>query len=126
MDIVLIAGFLIFAGMFYFILNLNPQTGDTVVIKVNGKIYAEVSLNDEKDVEIYFDDGTISNTVRIQDNKASMIYAACPDKLCMRYKPVESQSYINNILVCLPNRVTVELKTDGKSKNKNEVDVIIR
>ena len=114
-DIVIIAGFLIFAVAFYFIFNLNPQAGDTVVIKVNGKIYEEVSLNENKDVEIYFDDGTLSNTVRIQNKKAFMIYADCPDGRCMR----QSNNYL---IVCLPNRVTVEIKTNKKDK----VDIVIK
>ena len=126
-DIVLIAGFLIFAVMFYFIFDLTTpagNAGDTVVIKLNGKIYAEVSLNNykEKDVEIYLDDGTLANTVRIQDGKVYMLYAGCPDKLCARQKPVDSQSY-NKMIVCLPNRITVEIKTTGKSK---DLDVIIK
>ena len=82
-DIVLITGFLIFAVMFYFIFNLNSQTGDTVVIKLNGKIYEEISLNQDKDVDVYLDDGTCLNTVRIHDKKAFIIYADCPENFCL-------------------------------------------
>lgn len=124
-DIVLIAAFLIFAVMFYFIFDLSSPTGDTVVIKLNGIIYAEVSLNENKDIEIYPDNGASSNiinTVRIQDKKVFMIYADCPDKLCMKHKPVDSDSDVNDMIVCLPNRVTVEIKSSGKSK---EFDAVI-
>lgn len=110
-DIILIAVFLIFAVLFYFIFDLNPKTGDTVVIKLNGKIYEEISLNENKDIEIYLDGGKLLNTVRIRDKKAFMIYASCPDKLCVKHKPIDSDSYgyINDMIVCLPNKVTVEI-----------------
>ena len=119
-DIVLIAAFLLFAAMFYFIFDLNAQTGDTAVIKVNGKIYAEVSLNEEKDVEIYSDGGALSNTVRIKDGQAFMIYANCPDGRCMKHKPVGSDS-LNDMIVCLPNRVTVEIKSSTRLKDFDAV-----
>ena len=111
---ILIAGFLIFAGMFYFIADLNPKNPESafIVIRVNGEVYDEVALRQIKDVEIYFADGTISNIVRIKNGRAFMIYAACPDKRCTR------QDYF---IVCLPNRVTVEI-IDGK---KREFDVVI-
>ena len=126
-DIVLIAAFLLFAGMFYFIFNLNSKTGDTAVIKLNGKVYAEVSLSENKDVEVCLDDGTLLNIVRIQDKKAFIIYAECPNKLCVKHKPIDSESYINNIIACLPNRVTVEIITDkkDKDKDKDKFDIII-
>ena len=123
-DIVLIAAFLIFAAAFYFIFDLNPNHSDAVIIKVNGKIYDEVSLNEDKDVEIYLENGTHSNTVRIKDKKAFMLYADCPDGLCLRHKPVESNSSLNDMIVCMPNRVTVEIK--GDKKNKNEYDIVIK
>ena len=123
-DMILIAAFLIFAAAFYFIFDLNAKSGDTVMIKVNGKIYAEVSLNslnEEKDVEIYLDNGVHSNTVRIKDKKAFMIYAICPDKLCMKHKPLDSGGYINDMIICLPNRVTIEIKNNGKSQDFDAV-----
>ena len=108
--------------MFYFIFDLSSQTGDTVIIKVNGKIYAEVSLSENKEIEIYSDGKTLLNTVRIQDNKAFVIYANCPDKRCTHHKPLESKSNGYGMIVCLPNRVTVEIKT---YKSKNKFDAVI-
>lgn len=100
--------------MFYFIFDFNSGNAETAVIKVNGKIYAEISLSQEKDVEIYLDDGTLANIVRIKDGKAFMIYASCPDKRCTRQ---------NYFIACLPNRVTVEI-TGGK-QNKDKYDAVI-
>ena len=121
-DIVLIAGFIIFAVMFYFIFDLNSRTGDTVVIKLNGKIYEEISLNKPdavRDIEIYSDDGTLLNIVSIKEGrKALMTYANCPDKLCTHQKLI----YENDLIICLPNRVTVEIINNNKLK---EYDAVI-
>jgi len=123
-DIVLIAGFIIFAGLFYFLFSFNPAAGDTVVIKVNGHVYQELSLNmnNEKDIEVFSDNGILLNRIRIKDNQAFMIYASCPDKRCMRRKPIDSRGFLNNIIICLPNRVTVEIIGSDKI---TEFDIVI-
>jgi len=127
-DIVLIVAFLIFAVMFYFIFALGSNNGESIIIKLNGNIYEEVSLNENQDIDVYLNDGTLLNTIRIQDKKAYIIYSNCPDKLCVNHKPISCDSYINDIIVCLPNRVTVEIKNSAKEKNdksKIRFDAII-
>ena len=111
-DIALIAAFLVFAAAFYFVFDLTPENPGTAVIKINGEIYAEAALNQDKDVDIYNNGGTLVNIVRIKNGKAAMIYAACPDKRCMRQS--------GRIIVCLPGRVTVETV----KKNK-DFDIVI-
>ena len=114
--------FLIFAGLFYFILGLvGSNSGESIIIKLNGMIYEEVSLNENKDIEVRLDDGTLLNTIRIQDKKAYIVYSNCPNKVCTKHKPIDPDSYINDIIVCLPNRVTVEFKNKDKSKIKYDV-----
>ena len=83
-----------------------------VIIKINGAPYAEIASAQDKDVEIYNSDGKLVNIVRIKDKKASMVYASCPDKRCMKQS--------GGLIICLPNRVTVET-----GKNKRDFDIII-
>ena len=120
-DVILIAAFIIFAFMFYFIFDLNTKTGDTAVIKINGEIYGEFALNENKDIDVYLDNNIISNTVRIQNNKVYMLHADCPDKRCIKHKPLDL--YSRDIIVCLPNKITVEIKTSDKI---NKYDSIIK
>ena len=108
----MIAAFLAFAAAFYFIFDLSPGPGAAAVIKINGEIYAEAALDRDQDVEIYDGDGKLVNIARIKDGKASIVYAACPDKRCTR----QTGAFI----VCLPNRVTVETV-----KTKKDFDIII-
>jgi len=108
----LIAALLAFAAAFYFILDLPPGPGGAAVIKIDGEVYAKADLNQDQNVEIYNGDGELVNIVRIKDGKAAIVYASCPDKRCMRQT--------GPFIVCLPNRVTVEIE-----KNKNDFDIII-
>jgi len=108
----LIAAFLAFAAAFYFIFDFEPAAPDLVIIKINGELYEEALSAQDKDVEIYNSDGKLVNIVRIKDKKASMVYAACPDKRCMKQS--------GGLIICLPNRVTVET-----GKNKRDFDIII-
>ena len=123
-DIALISAFLIFAAAFYFIFDFGSGSAndETVIIKVNGKIYAQIPLDEEKDVGIYFNDGTLSNIVSIKDGKAVMIYSDCPDGRCTRHKPIESRG-LNGLIVCLPNKVTVEIS--GGEKSEKLYDIVI-
>ncbi|MCL1793613.1 MAG: NusG domain II-containing protein [Oscillospiraceae bacterium] len=110
-DVVLIAGFVAFAAAFWFIFS-PAQGGDTVVIKSNGKIYEEVPLGQNKEIPIYSKEGALTNIVTIQDKEAFVSYASCPGKLCMKHSPIDS----GGVIVCLPNRVSVEIKQSDNSK----------
>ena len=112
-DIALIAGFLAVAAAVWLAINLWPQSGDLVVIRLNGEIYEEVSLGQNKKIEVRSKDGELLNIVEIQNDRVFVAYASCPDKLCEKHSPIDSGTY--GIIVCLPNRVSVEIKTNKSS-----------
>ena len=51
-------------------------------------------------------DGGVANTVVIQDGKASMQSATCPDGLCKKQGQISRQK---QTIVCLPHKVVVEV-----------------
>ena len=51
-----------------------------VVIKVDGEVYGRYSLDEDQVVEI--EEGDFYNRVRIEDGKAYMEEADCPDGYC--------------------------------------------
>ena len=51
------------------------------------------------------------NTLVIENGKADMISADCPDKLCVKQHAISSNG---ETIVCLPNKVVVEIE-DGES-----------
>ena len=86
-------------------------------ITVAGKLYESVNLsaNKGKDIiEVENKHGKI--TIEVKDNNIGIINSTCADKICMQ------PEYINKpgeLLVCLPNKVMVEIK------GKIEDDIII-
>lgn len=80
-----------------------------VVVKVNGAIQGVYSLSE--DGEIVINEGT--NILMIKNGEADMVEADCPDQLCVNQKPI---SLRHESLICLPNRVVVEVESKEESK----------
>lgn len=81
------------------------SAGDTVVIKVDGRLYGSYNLNVNRSIRISTSGGT--NEIVIEDKKVYMKEADCPDRLCVKHgKLLGAQDSI----VCLPHKVVVTLK----------------
>ena len=105
-DVIVLAVILVLlsaVGIFTYLFPKKP--GAKVVISVEGEIYGEFSLEEDRVVEIV-KDGNVSNILEIQDGKADMVSADCPDKLCVRQTAVSRDGAT---IVCLPNKVVVEV-----------------
>jgi hypothetical protein len=110
-DAVLIAGLLIFAGAFWFVLGgSGGAAGETVTVRRGGAVYALLPLGEDGAVSVTLPDGTVTNTVRIVGGEVFMEYANCPDGLCLRHGALRGG---RDVIVCLPNSVTVEMSGDG-------------
>jgi hypothetical protein len=107
-DIILIVALLILgmAGFFFYLMRVQ-QPGSVVIITVDSKEYGRYDL--KKDQMIPIND---MNTVEIKDGKVRMIEADCPDKICVNHRVVE---YNGESIVCLPNKVLVEVKSEENS-----------
>ena len=80
--------------------------GDTVTVTVDGDVFGEYSLNENTTVEIRTNYGT--NILVIQDGKAFVESASCPDGICSAHKPI---SYDGESIICLPNKVVVSIES---------------
>jgi hypothetical protein len=87
-----------------------------VVVTVDGKVYETLTLQENKEFTVTQDNGAY-NTFKIINGKVDMIDASCPDKLCVKHKDIQ---YNNETIVCLPNRVVLEVAGGEDS----EVDMI--
>lgn len=110
-DIYLLAVLLLCAGLsflVYFLLFRAP--GSTVTVTVDGIPYASYPLSTDLRVEIKGTNGT--DVLQLQGGIVQMLQADCPDRICVSHKPI---SHAGESIICLPNRIVVEIKGTADS-----------
>lgn len=108
-DIIMIAVIVIIALAAFVGINLYGEhnTKDAqAVVTIDGEVYGTYPLAEDVTVKIESEDGGF-NLLVIEDGAASVEEASCPDKICVRHKPVDKTG---ETLVCLPNKVVVEIQ----------------
>lgn len=95
------------AGLLFFWNAIRGTEGNEAVIWIDGKEYQRVSLWEEKEIPV--GEGNVVVTGR---GSAYMKWADCPDQICVHHRPVSKNG--ENI-VCLPNRVVVEIKGEDSA-----------
>ena len=90
--------------------------GGMIKITLDNRTYGEYSLNKDRTIKIK-KDGNIVNIVKIKNDKACMVYADCPDKLCIKMGRIDK---VGESIVCLPNRVVVTV-ISGKDNSLDSV-----
>lgn len=111
-DIVLIALLIAAALILSVVLFLNKTDGAKVTVKVNNELIGTYSLNEDMTLKI--GDNNSYNILVIKDNTAKITEATCPDKLCVNQKAI---SYDSESIICLPNKVVVEIISEEESTN---------
>jgi hypothetical protein len=104
-DLILISALLLVALSVFLCIELTREAGSYVRVTVDGVECARYSLSD--DGEYVINGGT--NLLVIENGKAYMKYADCPDGLCVQQG---EKSRSGERIVCLPNRVMVEIVSD--------------
>ena len=99
-DIILIASILAVAIALFLIVELTKEEGAGVTVKVDGVKVAEYSLS--ADGTYPLNGGT--NILVIENGKAYLSDANCPDKLCVHQGKI---SRTGETITCLPNKLTV-------------------
>ena len=77
------------------------EEASQVRITVAGEEYGTYSLSEDQRIEI-----NDTNVCEIRDGEVHMTEADCPDQLCIHQGSIHIQG---ETIVCLPNRVTVEI-----------------
>ncbi len=104
-------GGILLAGMIalLFLFSFNPA-GLTAEIYQDGILVHTIDLSEHKEIRL-FKDGK-ENIILVEPNGVSMQSANCPDKLCVKQGKIQNGIYP---IVCLPNKVVIELKAPPKS-----------
>ena len=99
------AGFLL-RGILY------KDTGSVLTITVNGEVFGTYKLEENQEIAI-----NETNICLIEDGKASMTHANCPDQVCVHSAAIEKSG---QTIICMPNRVVLEVS----SPENNDVDAV--
>ena len=104
-DLVLIVSLLaVFLCLFFFF--YREKTAIVAEVYIGEEVVATYSLSEDGEYPI----GDGSNVLKIEDGKAYMLYADCPDGWCKHQGKV---SLSGERITCLPNRVMIIVK-EGK------------
>lgn len=105
-DAVLIVS-LLAVCLFLFFFFYKDSGGAIAEVYIEDRVVARYSLSEDGEYPI----GDGSNILKIEDGKAFMLYADCPDGWCKRQGRV---SLSGERITCLPNRVIVIIKEGGR------------
>ena len=83
--------------------------GNTVVVYVDGEEYTRLPLSVDTEITIPGKEH-LNNKLIIKDGEADIVDALCPDKICVHERKIRRAG---ETLVCLPNRVVVEIEGEG-------------
>ena len=109
-DLILIGIILFIALAFLAYRNISKEKGDMVIVKVDGKLYQKLPLDQNTTLNIKGVDGG-TNTLTIKDGYAYITDASCPDKICKNHKKIR---YNKESIICLPNKVIIEIQSNKK------------
>lgn len=118
-DILLIGAILVlalaaYAGISIF-QSVNTHNAKAVVL-IDGEEYRSFPLDTDVVERIELPDGSY-NVLVIEEGKADVTEASCPDGVCVNHRAVSKQ---NQSITCLPNKLVVEIRNGEES----DVDAI--
>ncbi len=121
-DIIIIGLLLIISFLPYILIKelvKDGIEGTYAYITVEGKPYKEIPLTGQVDYkEIIIQTKLGKNVIAIEDETIRMVEADCHDHLCEAFG---RQSKPGDIIVCLPNKIYIEVRGNQEDLN-NEVD----
>ena len=115
-DILLIIIILVVAGLCLLLHSIvGEKSADYVTVKVNGKVEGVYSLADDQEIKL----NGGSNILKIKNGEADMVWADCPDQLCVHQQAISKES---QTIVCLPNKVVAEVT----GNTKKDYDAVVQ
>ena len=117
-DFILISSLIVILGLVGLCFMFFRGEGNSVTVTVDGKLFGTYSLDENKTVEIRTgENGENSNILVIEDGRAYVSSATCPDGICASHKPIFRKG---ESIVCLPHRVVIT----ADSVDQSQPDII--
>lgn len=104
-DLALIAALFSVALIIFAVGQAFKTDGDAVEVRVNGEVYATLSLSDDTELDI-----AGKCLLRIENGEAWVASATCRNHICVKHRPIKGAG---EVIVCLPNGVTVKVIGEG-------------
>ncbi len=116
-DFLLGGGILAVALVLFLVMKVTgSEAGNRIQVTVDGEVYGTYSLTEDQVIEVK--EGDFYNRIRIEDGKAYMEEANCPDGYCERQGRISGGA---QTIVCLPHKLVVEVvETDSTSQKDSE------
>ncbi len=102
-DLLVIGGLLLLSLVLYLAFHLGREEGGWAVVRIDGLEVERHALS--VDGSYSLNGGT--NLLVIENGRAYLSYADCPDQICVKHAPVR---YTHEVITCLPNRLTVTVE----------------
>ena len=108
-DIFLVFLLLVVAGVF-FLMGSKAEIGDVVIVTTRTGEY-QYSLIENQDILL---NNTLNaqNRIIIENGMVYMSEANCPDKTCVKHKPISKNG---EMIICLPNEVYVCVRNNKEN-----------
>ena len=109
-DIILVAVIVALALVGFIIFKATLKGGSIVTVSVDGKEEYRYRLDENEEFTVKTgENGESINVVVIENRKAYMKNADCPDKICVEHRPV---SKVGETIVCLPHKLVVAVDSE--------------
>lgn len=87
----------------------------------DNRLVGEYTLTDDYETEFKVEADSGFNTIHIEDGKVWIHEATCPDKICLHQGKISNDG---EVIVCLPNRLMVQIK--DSTETEDDVDIIVK
>lgn len=111
-DKVLVIVLIVFSLLFaYYMSTVNNSLEKKYIsIQINGEEIKTIAFSDDIIGETYVLETEFGrNVLQFGDGEVRIIEASCPDQLCVKQGKI---GQVGQLLVCLPNRLVVEIKAN--------------
>lgn len=96
---------------------MSGEAGSIAVVTVNGERIGEYPLAVDCTVKINGWNGGELEMI-IADGKADMEASDCPDRICVKHRPI---GRVGESIICLPNRVVITVEGNGETTGLDAV-----
>lgn len=121
-DIAIILAVFVLANIFGYMVSINKEkAAKEVIIVRDGEIIHKYKIDDTYERTIKLDFGNEHNIVEIKDGKVTMTESNCPDKVCIKTKPISKNG---EMIVCLPHKLYVKIEGEEDDK-QSDIDIVV-